>query len=526
MADPTVGELTNIRPEAASNPIAVLDSSRTVQQLNQSAQFNAELKQRRYAESLSGLKDLYQDIGKIQAMDILEEDRPLLEQKNAQILKDIGDDPQALFGSRGGAKFAKVQKDLGEYRALATQSKQDNLAYTFNKQYLQHDADLQTPENIAKVDNYPKQKLGSRQFQLLEMEPGFDVDKAAQNVKNFVGKKYGETTTDQGFIVTKSGMEYSRDAYLKAWNTAYDGNPKIQKWATWRFNKIKDNPAEIGAYADPDTGEIPKNPKEFYTNAGKVAWPGGLQDIRSENPEKRVANPYDLLNIKQAFQQHMADKKQNFEQANIAMRAKLGNTDLGGNTEYLIRDYSSLYSGAGDFYEVTKNDGKVEKGVEIPMPDFAKKLENYVTTSTKEGVFTDPVIKTVIDKGTPDKTLLLRDGTVHVEWFDKDKDGKITKVRKEDIPTETWLKVGAATVPAKFRPSAINAARSYFQKHKNYVLGEMKRISEGGDLQEAPTESKQDTFTIKGKPWTRKQLNERGYSDEKIDQLIKEGKLK
>jgi hypothetical protein len=148
---PSLSELSNLRPEASTNPGVILDSRDAVHELNQAAQFNAEMKQKRYAQQLSALKDIYQDAGAIQAMPVMPQDRPILQKKMADILTEIGNDPHAALG---GPKFAEIQKGLGELRSLSTQSKQDLLYSDAHDKIMEADPSLATPENKTKAAGF------------------------------------------------------------------------------------------------------------------------------------------------------------------------------------------------------------------------------------------------------------------------------------------------------------------------------------------------------------------------------------
>jgi hypothetical protein len=142
-ASPTLSEFTNIRPEATVNPGVILDSRDAVHELNQSAQFNAEMKQRKYTQGLEMLKGIYQDLGAIQETPVMQQDRPVLNKKMSEVLGIIAEDPHAALG---GPKFADIQRRIGELRTLATNSKQDNLYNDFHERTLQADPELNTPE--------------------------------------------------------------------------------------------------------------------------------------------------------------------------------------------------------------------------------------------------------------------------------------------------------------------------------------------------------------------------------------------
>src|SRR5882757_10891231 len=111
MPEPSLSELTHIPAEATINPAVILDSRDAVHQLNQSAQFNAQMKQQKYAQQLDMLKGLYQDLGKIQETPVMEQDRPQLNKMMGDVLSKIAEDPRKALG---GAGFNDIQRQLGQ----------------------------------------------------------------------------------------------------------------------------------------------------------------------------------------------------------------------------------------------------------------------------------------------------------------------------------------------------------------------------------------------------------------------------
>jgi hypothetical protein len=556
---PSLSEITNIKPEATVNPGVVLEGgAQMVQQINQSAQFNAEMKQRKYAESLGMLKDIYQDIGAVQAMPIMEEDKPVINQKLAAIFDEIGKDPRTALA---GAKYTDIEKRLGEVRSLATQSKQDNIAYDFHRKLLEQDPDLQTPENIAIVDNFGKSApLGHRKFPIIEMPPAFDLDKAAAGIMGIkdVGKKYSDSqiSADNKWIETNSGIEYDRNAFLSHWNSSYNANPKIAKWAEGLFKKIKDDPSQIGAYADPDTGELPKNAKELYEFAGKHQFnAGNAENIRSEAPVKKVANPYEIMNKKQSLAITMEGIRTNDKIKVAAARKQLEGAPVPQNAAFLVKTYASFIqptSANPEVLNLPEGQGKV---TEQPINNLTNNILKQIVESQKTTIKSGSALgasEAVTSGKDPDLTTRTDKGGIRITYFKKyGEDDKFNmpagaKVGDPVIDKNTGMKVVESTqvIPPRtvmtiIAPTLISKPiiGQTVEAAANFATGKSAKDFDNTinpENIEKPDLNSQKTvpsgakgvYTIKGKQYAREDLKAKGYSDAQIDAAIKAGKIK
>jgi len=537
--EPSLSEILSVRPEATVNPgVAYTGAAEVVHNLNQSAQFNAEMKQRQYAQNLENLKGIYSDLGAVQGMAIMDSDRPEINKKLANILSEIGTDPRAALA---GPKYAQIQKDLGEVRSLATQSKQDNIAYQNANSFLQQDADLQTPENYAIVSNFQQGKLEQRKFPLLQIPPSFDAEKAKTNIMKAIGKKYAEsefvTQNGQSFIQRTSGTKFNRDDYMKDWSAGFAASPKIQKWAEYTFNRAKNDPAELGAYVDPDTGQLPKNPQELYNNYGKTLWGSDKEIDQQDKPQPLVANPYDLATHKSKLALTMEGVREGNREKLAAVKKGLENQPVPQNAAFLVKTYATMIqptAGNPEVLNLPEGQGKV---TEQPINNLTNNILKQVVESQKTTIKSGSALgasEAITSGKDPDLTTRTANGGIRITFFkkytedDKFKPG-FTKVGDPVVDPNTGLKVVESTqvlpprvVMTTLAPSLISkpilgqtveTASSYLngksatdidqtiapEKVEQETLGDHgKEVSSGAKGGK--------TYTYKGKPYSQEQV--------------------
>ena len=319
-AQPSLGELTSIKPEANINPIAILDSRDAVHQLNQSAQFNAEMKQKKYAQQLEMLNGLYQDLGKIQETPVMEQDKPQLNKMMGDILNTIGKDTHKALGGPG---FNDIQKQLGQLRSMATESKHDNMFHDFQQKSIQSDPSFSTPGNKAKPDKFASQPLGHRTKELLDMPVSFDVEKFANGLLKSpqIGTPYlhfGTEGENNEFITKTTGTKYGKDKFLGAWDQGYyyqttnNGQP-VKQWVQEQFDNIKNDPSALERLGNP------KTPEELWQNMGKTVF-GSNEDIIADKQGTRTQNPYAFEAMKERERLHRMGVKFGYDKALEGMR--------------------------------------------------------------------------------------------------------------------------------------------------------------------------------------------------------------
>lgn len=528
MQEPSLSEITNIRPEATVNPGVVLEGGKElVHQLNQSAQFNAEMKQRRYTEAMGRLGDIYKDIGKVSAMPVMAEDRPVIQKKLADMFTEIGNDPRAAL-ALNGAKYGQLEKQLGEVTALATQSKQDNLYDDFHQKYIQSDPALDTPENRAKIAAHNKQPLGSRSKYMLETPAKFDAEKAAGNImkqKNVaIPYANSEFSADNKFINRETGTRYDRQNFLKTWNAGYefgtdDNGKPIKQWANDQFNKIKGNPALSEQYGNPET------PQELYNNIGATMF-GSDQDIMGEKSSTQIANPYEMMNKRQSNAIYLEGIKENNKEKLAAVRKSLEQQGTPENANFLVRQYADIIGNTtGKAKAIDTGGGKYETEQEIDVPNnILKNWANDKKETLKSGGSLDPTTQTIIAGQMPDIKTRTKEGNIrltfykHYEKGDKipkgsnigdevlSSDGKRIYDHQVVVPRRSLLaSIGGPVIEKKILSSAIEQADGYL---KNKGAEDIDQINKGDTppVEHKQVPSKGKTYSLGGKTFSEEQL--------------------
>lgn len=548
--EPSLGELTNIKTEPVLNPGVILDGRDAVRELNQSAQFNAEMKQKKYTQGLENLKGIYQDLGAIQNVPVLQEDRPVLNQKMAAVLNTIAEDPRAALG---GAKFNEIQRQLGELRSLSTTSKQDNVYDQFHQKVLESDPSLSTPDNKEKVNQFVNQPLGARKKYLIDTPVKFDPEAAMGKIlaQKQVAVPYAETGFDGAnneWMTRTTGTTYGRDAALGLWNQGYDtgtdaNNQPIKKWANEQFYKIKNDPEQLEKFGNP------KDAREFYQNLGKKMY-GSTEDIVGEKTSTRTPNPYSLLGKRQNFALYMEGLKEGNREKLAAVKKNL---ELGGapaNINFLVRQYAAIAGNKTGDKKKFMVDGKwVEEDVLGLDPSIKKKLAEGSKSTIHVGksgetetttISTEPDIVTLTSKGD------LR--AIHYQRYTEEDKNRHRIPKGKDIGdpvlTTTGLQIeqsdniipkrqvmgllGKDFVEKKLIGSSIDAAADLMGKQEN-VNSFIDKVNAGKEEDDftvpgttKKSETTKTTYSFKGKKYSADQVKEAAKNlGLNIDEYIK-----
>lgn len=529
--EPTLSELTNIKPEAVINPGVIKDSRDAVRQLNESAQFNAEMHQRRYEQGLANLKSIYQDLGAIQETPVMQQDRPLLNKKMGDILNIISEDPHAALG---GPRFNEIQKQLGGLRTLSTTSKQDNIYDDFNQKFLKQSPELDTPANRQKISEFGGASLGARQKFLLDTPVKFDPEVAMGNIlkQRQVGVPYANTSFEgpnNEWMIRETGTTYGRDAALKMWNQGYAtgtdaNNQPIKKWAGEQFEKLKNDPDQMQKFGNPD------NSQELYENLGKMMF-GTEGDIVGEKTSTRTANPYTMLGLRQQNSLYMEAIREGNREKLAAVSANLRLQGAPENANFLVRQYANVVGNlTGQKTTVETSRGKFEKEEIVDVPSNILKIyANDQKTTLKEGHSLDPITETIIQGNQADLVTRTKDGNLRLNFYKHyDKSDKIPKGKhvgdlKTDgngntilettgiIPRRNLLTaLGKGVVETKLLSSAIDQADKALQSQSNTIMDKINAGEDDGPvIQQAHQEAhKKDskTYSYKGKTYTHAQI--------------------
>lgn len=545
---PTLGELTNIKSEPTINPGVVLDSRDAVHSLNQSAQFNAEMKQRKYTQGLEMLKGIYQDLGAIQETPVMQEDRPILNKKMGEVLGIIAEDPHAALG---GPKFGDIQKRIGELRTLSTNSKQDNIYNDFHEKTLQSDPELDTPGNRDKVKTFTSQPVGQRQKFLLDTPVKFDPEVAMGNIlkQRNVAIPTAGTTFDgpnNEWMIKETGTTYQREPALKMWNQGYQtgtdaNNQPIKKWAQEQFDKIKNDPSQLQKFGNP------KDAQEFYNKLGEMMF-GSSQDIVGEKSSTRTANPYNLLGMRQNASLYMEAIKEGNREKLAAVKKNLELKGAPENANFLVRQYSNVLGNVtGEQNTVETSKGKFEKEdiLDVPAPILKQYAEAQKET-LKEGHSFDPVTETIVEGNLPDLTTRTSGGNLRLTFYKryaktdkipkgsspgdvvKDANGQKVIDKTGVVPRRNLMAtLGKGVVQPKIFAASIDEADQVLRDQPNSVIDKINSGDEDGTAMGAAKESKRDakkkTYSLNGKPFTMEQV-EKGAKKYKmsVDDYIKQ----
>lgn len=528
--EPTLSELTNIKAEPSINPGVILDSRDAVHQLNQSAQFNAEMKQRKYEQGLANLKGIYQDLGAIQETPVMQQDRPILNKKMADVLNVIAEDPRAALG---GAKFNEIQRQLGELRTLSTTSKQDNIYNDFHEKTLQADPELATPENKSKVAGFVSQPLGQRQKVLLDTPVKFDPEAAMGNIlkQKQVAVPYADTGFEGAhneWMTRTTGTTYKRDSALGMWNQGYEtgtdaNNQPIKKWAIEQFDRIRKDPEQLQKFGNP------KDAEEFYQTVGKMMY-GSNQDIVGEKTSTRTANPYSMLSQRENASLYMEAMREGNREKLAAVKENLKLKGAPENANFLVRQYANVLANTtGEQHTVDVGGGKYEKEDIISVPYTI--LKNYADgkkETVKEGHSADPITETIVEGNTPDVITRTNDGNIRLTFHKRyEKTDNIPKGKHVGdvvtnstgspiidktgiIPRRNLLAtMGKGVVETKILAYSIDEADRALKGQPNSTLD---KINSGEDDGTAITQAHQDkkpsekTYKLGGKSFTESQV--------------------
>jgi len=533
MAEPTVSELTNIHPEATVNPGVILDNRDAVRQLNQSAQFNAEMHQRRYELGLKNLSSIYQDLGAIQETPVLQQDRPLLNKKMADILNRISENPRAALGGTG---FNEIQRELGSLRTLATTSKQDNVYHDFNEKFLKSNPEMDTPANREKLATFSAGAPGTREKFLLDTPVKFDPEQAMGNIlkQKQVAVPYANVSFEgpnNEWIVRETGTTYGRDAALKMWNQGYAtgtdaNNQPIKKWAGEQFEKIKSDPAQMEKFGNPG------NAQEFYENLGKMMF-GAEGDIVGEKTSQRTANPYTMLGLRQQNALYMEAMREGNREKLAAVRANLALKGAPENANFLVRQYADILGnklGKTNAVETSKGHFENEEVIDVPAP-ILKQYADSRRETLREGHSIDPITETIVQGNRADMSTRTKDGNLRLTFYKHyDKADKIPKGKHVGdlvtdgngnpiiettgvIPRRNLLtSLGKGVVAPKILSSAIDQADGVLQSRTNEIIDKVNAgsddegtVSEQAHRQQHKSDAKK-SYSIGGRTLTMDQV--------------------
>lgn len=552
MAGPSLGEFSSIRPEASVNPGVILDSRDAVHELNQSAQFNAEMKQKRYAMQMDALKGIYQDLGAIQEAPVMQQDRPILNRKMADVLNILAKDPHAAIG---GAGFSEIQKSIGELRTMSTASKQDNIYATAHEKLLDEDPSLATSENKGRLAQFGSGRPGQRQKFQFDTPVKFDPEAAMGKIlqQKQVAVPFAETGFSgphNEYMTRTAGTTYKRDAALGIWNQGYEtgadeNNQPIKKWAQEQFAKIQNDPVQMQKFGNP------KDPQELYQNIGSMMY-GSKSDIVGEKTATQTANPYAMLNKRQNFSLYMEGIKEGNREKLAAVRENLKLQGAPENANFLLRQYAGIVgnvTGQHNAVEVSKGKFENEDVVDVPANILKTYAESRKQT-IREGHGSDPVAETIVEGNTPDLVTRTSDGNLRLTFYKRyDKADKRPKGKQPGdlvtdangnpvlqttgvIPRRNLLAtLGKGVVETKILSYSIDEADKALKGQPNSVIDKINTDDPDAPViqqtQQNKSASPTKSYSLKGKTYTHAQVEAAAkQSGMSVDDYIKQAGLK
>jgi hypothetical protein len=518
--------------------------------LNQSAQFNAQMKQQKEQQRLASLKDIYQDIGRVQETAVMDQDKPAINSELAGILSTIAEDPQAALG---GAKYAQIQQSLGKVRAMATTSKQDNIYSDETRKFLAQNPDMDTPENRQRLAKHDTQPIGGRSKFMLDTPVKFDPEAAMGKIlqQKQVAIPWGKSTfsPDNKYIIRESGVTYGRKQALDLWNQGYEtgtdaNNQPIKKWAKEQFETVSKNPDQLARFGNP------KSPQELYENVGKMMY-GSNQDIVGEkNAPVIIPNQYALLGQRENFALYKEGVMEGNREKLAAVKKNLELQSAPENANFLVRQYSNLLGNTtGRKEPVYTGNGKIEAEdvVDIPENQLKKYAQNKKET-LKEGGSLDPVTETISEGGSVDLATRTKDGnlrlTVYKKYTEDDKkkhlipsdkkigdifinpnDGRKVVDKENVIPRRDLLtSLGKGVVETKKLAYAIDEADRSLKGASNETID---KINKGEDDETATNVANKApehirSYRFKGKTFTHSQIEKAAkQSGVSVEEYIK-----
>lgn len=503
MPEPSLGELAQSAQSQEAVPnVAVNNQQEMVRTLNQQAQFKAENDWRKYQTFLSQRADTLQNIAEVQKMQVMNEDKPELQQDAAAMYKEILDHPGAFIGNDPD-KYAQIQSMYGGLLAKATQSKQDNNFDEENRKYIATNSELNTDENKQIIESNRAQPLGSRKPYTLNLPPVLDIDAYTKGIMDSPSVKSdfatNEVSPDNQFLIEKSGTKYSRDSFLKNWMGGLDVKTdkyghSVSTYVKGQYDKLSDeNKAQLPGKTDEEkarnfwkmqgermfgsqpstdnpTGDIISNKKDHptanpnYKKAEEV-------DIKSGELSERVRHDKAIESL--GWDKIKSDNEDDNDEAKgtiIEVKDIIKNATLPENLKFIL----------------DPNGNRQRMGT-ISDPDLIKKY----TTLDKDGKTTHPPGDVLIDRTRGQLSLVYykkKNGVIQ----EKTVANQPYKIVEKSVPVSasSWLSsVVGRNEGVKNKGKVINTIQQFFDKNGGVYQGSLK-LNQEQDKQESSGQQK------------------------------------
>lgn len=502
MPEPSLGELASAGQSQEAVPnVAVNNQQEMVRTLNQQAQFKAENDWRKYQSFLKERSDTLQNLSEIQKMEVMNEDKPELQQDAVAMYRQILDNPGA-FAGKDPDKYAEIQSMYGGLLSKATQSRQDNYFDKENRKYVATNNELNTDENKNIIESNRAQPLGSRKPYTLNLPPVLDIDAYTKGIMDSSSVKTdfatSEVTPDNQFIIEKNGTKYNRDSFLRNWMGGLDVKTdkyghSVSTYVKGQYDKLSDeNKAQLPGKTDEEKA------RNFWKMQGERVF-GSDKDIESDKKENRTGNPgykkADELDLKKSE----ADEKVRHDKAIESLgwdKIRSGDKEDDDQAQGSIIEISDVIENATrpeNIKFVVDPNGKRQQYGTFTDPELLKKY----TTLDKKGKTTIPADEVLVDR-TSGQLLLgyykRKNGDIERTPDKGTGDKKVpgAAVLEKTIPinTSSWVSaVVGRNESAKNKGKVINTVQKFFDKNGGVYQG-ARKLNQDKDKQQTQGQQK------------------------------------
>lgn len=483
MADntPSLGELASagqsMTPVATT---AVTDQRELVRNLNENARFKAENDWRKYQDFQQRLGGLYQNLGEIEKMEVMDEDKAELQKDAAELYQKIAQNPKAFTTDMKG--WGELNAAYGALASKATESKQNNLFDKANRQFLLQNNELNSDENRSVIDSYRKMPLGSRQAYNLSLQPIFDANTYANNLKTQIEKDYSpqtETTFGGKDEATGKFVE-GGDGYMRErTKTTIPYQDFINRWDASLSMMADKNNQPIKGWAEKQYNSLPDDIKkqvsleQFWNKIGQNLYgsskdeKGNVKDIVNITKDEIRADPNYLKKQTIEQQDRVLDETTRHHKAMEGLgweKIKFDNADDEQEASGTIIQINSVIEDATrpeNLKFVIDPKGNRQQMGTLADPEL---LKRYATID-KDGRVTNTADDALIDRTS---------GQVSLVYYKKDDDGNIKKSpqgaaiieRSVPVNTSSWVSsVVGRNESTKNKGKIINIVQGFYDKN-------------------------------------------------------------
>ena len=209
MAEPSLNEILNIQGNSltgSGEPAVVIDNSQAINNVLNAANQKAQYDWGKYQQFLKNQENFYQNVGELSKVEVATADRDAIASGYKNILKQALEHPE-IFHGRNQKLYGELQQASGQLMQNATESKVNRLYDLSHREYLLKNPELNTPENVQKIENYFKQPLGSRQNYLLSMPGLFDPNELAKTINSQIEQPYTAASPIGGVETLPNGTQ-------------------------------------------------------------------------------------------------------------------------------------------------------------------------------------------------------------------------------------------------------------------------------------------------------------------------------